>query len=134
MGDRHKPYYDHLTPPEPKNLYACTKIFGESLGQLYSRVYGLSVICLRLGQPYPIHHSVDEAWKANRRSRSIYVAMSPATIMIVVTSDARVSILMPSAGLSTTFGFCFRNSATARWRATFVKTGSPGEGKPETRK
>lgn len=78
-GDRHKSHYDHLTPPEPKNLYACSKIFGENIGQLYARSHGVSVICLRLGQPYPINHAADEAWKVNRRSRSIYVAIEDIT-------------------------------------------------------
>jgi len=44
---------DANTPPRPMNVYGCTKLFGEHLGELYSRMAGLSVICLRLGEPYP---------------------------------------------------------------------------------
>jgi uronate dehydrogenase len=33
----------------PVNLYACTKIFGESVGRYYSDKFGMSVICLRIG-------------------------------------------------------------------------------------
>lgn len=36
-------------PPRPWTLYACTKVFGETLGRHYSDHHGLSVICLRLG-------------------------------------------------------------------------------------
>jgi uronate dehydrogenase len=36
-------------PPRPFNLYACTKIFGETLGRYYSDKFGISVICLRIG-------------------------------------------------------------------------------------
>ena len=35
----------------PNGLYACTKLFGEYLGEIYAKRSGLSVICLRLGQP-----------------------------------------------------------------------------------
>lgn len=39
-------------PPKPTNLYACTKLFGEQLGELYSRIHGIRTISLRLGHPY----------------------------------------------------------------------------------
>ncbi len=37
----------------PLNFYACTKLFGEQLGMFYAE-QGLPVVCLRLGQPYPL--------------------------------------------------------------------------------
>jgi uronate dehydrogenase len=36
-------------PARPWNMYAVTKLFGESLGRIYSRRFGISVICLRIG-------------------------------------------------------------------------------------
>lgn len=36
-------------PARPWTLYACTKIFGETLGRYYSDHHGLSVVCIRLG-------------------------------------------------------------------------------------
>ena len=44
---------DRKTPLRPKSLYACTKLFGERLGEMYARQFGLPTVCLRLGQPYP---------------------------------------------------------------------------------
>lgn len=49
--------------PKPVNLYACTKLFGEQVAELYSRTHGLRVISLRLGQPYPLGIPQEEAWR-----------------------------------------------------------------------
>lgn len=45
---------DHIpvtprTPPEPRYLYACTKVFLESLGQVYAREHRITVLAVRLG-------------------------------------------------------------------------------------
>lgn len=51
-----RPRYEHLDPdlpPRPSNAYALSKLFGEHCGEMYARQYGLSVVCLRLGQPVP---------------------------------------------------------------------------------
>lgn len=37
------------SPPQPRFLYACTKVFLEMLGQVYAKEYGLSVLAVRLG-------------------------------------------------------------------------------------
>lgn len=37
------------SPPRPYNLYACTKLFGESLARYFSDKFGMSIICLRIG-------------------------------------------------------------------------------------
>jgi len=39
----------HDQPAWPTSLYACSKIFGESLARMYATVHGLSCICLRIG-------------------------------------------------------------------------------------
>src|SRR5438309_2205952 len=35
--------------PEPRYLYACTKVFLEALGQVYARQHGMEVLAVRLG-------------------------------------------------------------------------------------
>jgi nucleoside-diphosphate-sugar epimerase len=37
------------SPPRPRYLYACTKVFLESLGQVYARQHGITVLAVRLG-------------------------------------------------------------------------------------
>src|SRR5438270_1730871 len=37
------------TPPRPRYLYACTKVFLEALGQVYARQHGIAVLAVRLG-------------------------------------------------------------------------------------
>lgn len=37
------------SPPRPRYLYACTKVFLEALGQVYSRHHGVAVLAVRLG-------------------------------------------------------------------------------------
>ncbi|MCS7059763.1 MAG: NAD(P)-dependent oxidoreductase [Anaerolineae bacterium] len=39
----------HDQPPWPTSLYACSKIFGESLARMYATLHNLSCICLRIG-------------------------------------------------------------------------------------
>lgn len=53
LGEPQRPAFDDQTPPQPNGLYACTKLFGEWLGEWYAREHNLRVICIRLGQPYP---------------------------------------------------------------------------------
>jgi uronate dehydrogenase len=55
---------DPASPPLPRYLYACTKVFLEALGQVYSRQHGIDVLAVRLGwcprdagQVEEIHHS-----------------------------------------------------------------------------
>jgi uronate dehydrogenase len=45
--------YPELATPHPLSLYGASKLFGEHLGEVFSREHGMNVICLRLGQPYP---------------------------------------------------------------------------------
>ena len=37
------------SPPRPRYLYACTKVFLESLGEVYARQHGITVLAVRLG-------------------------------------------------------------------------------------
>ena len=77
-GDRHRAWYDASMPPDPTNLYACSKIFGENLASAYWKNHGLSIISLRLGQPFPIGADWDETWRTNTRARSIFVTVEDA--------------------------------------------------------
>src|SRR3954465_5132197 len=45
---------DHIpvtpaSPPRPRYLYACTKVFLEALGQVYARQHGVTVLAVRIG-------------------------------------------------------------------------------------
>lgn len=59
-------------PYRPSNFYAVTKMWGEQLGEYYSRRHGITVYCLRFGNPYPQPESPKFAvWmKAPPASRS----------------------------------------------------------------
>ena len=48
---------DRDTPLAPRGLYACTKLFGEQLAEMYVREHDQSIVCLRFGQPYPMRPS-----------------------------------------------------------------------------
>ena len=37
------------TPPKPRYLYACTKVFLEALGQVYAAEHGIEVVAARIG-------------------------------------------------------------------------------------
>ena len=37
------------SPPRPRYLYACTKVFLEALGQVYAKEHGIAVLAVRLG-------------------------------------------------------------------------------------
>ena len=39
----------HLDPVRPKSVYGACKVFGEALGRYYSDVFGISILCIRLG-------------------------------------------------------------------------------------
>lgn len=41
-------------PPRPSNFYGVTKLWGEQLGEYFSRRHGLTVYCLRFGTPHPM--------------------------------------------------------------------------------
>jgi uronate dehydrogenase len=47
---------DTQTPLQPRNHYAVTKLYGEQLAWLYAAQQKLSVVCWRMGQPYPVDH------------------------------------------------------------------------------
>ncbi len=63
----------HDLPTWPVNNYGVTKVVGERIGKLYSKRYGLSVICLRIGavgkgknNPNPTSLWWQSMWLSNR--------------------------------------------------------------------
>lgn len=59
--------------PCPRDFYAVSKLFGEQLGELYSREYGIRTTALRLGQPFPIGRPEEAQWLKEESSRRILV-------------------------------------------------------------
>jgi len=51
LGSPRYPRTHDDLPVRPSNFYAVTKLWGEQLGEYYSRRHGLTVYCLRFGQP-----------------------------------------------------------------------------------
>lgn len=45
--------FDESTPPEPDTLYGVSKLYGETVGQVYARRHGLRVISVRIGMVLP---------------------------------------------------------------------------------
>lgn len=67
-----KPCYPAVNddlPPRPVNFYGLTKLWGEYLGEFFSRTYGLRTYCLRFGTPYP--------WLTTDRDFKKWSAMTP---------------------------------------------------------
>lgn len=75
LADLNRPDFRESSYPAPKNLYACTKLFGESLASVYQRQHGMEMISLRIGQPFPVGTKTDEVWRNSLRARSIFVTM-----------------------------------------------------------
>jgi nucleoside-diphosphate-sugar epimerase len=44
---------DHREEIRPDSLYGTSKVFGEALGRYYAELYGMSVVCLRIGSVLP---------------------------------------------------------------------------------
>lgn len=59
--------------PQPRDFYACTKLFGDNLGMVYSAQRDMSVTCLRLGQPYPVRPERELLWLKDPHARSLFV-------------------------------------------------------------
>lgn len=62
-------------PARPIDVYACTKLFGENLGRVYHEMHHLEVICLRLGQPYPLKLDREASWENDPRANRTFVTL-----------------------------------------------------------
>ena len=75
LADLNRPDFRESSYPAPSNLYACTKLFGESLASVYQHQYGMEMISLRIGQPFPVGTKTDDVWRHSLRARSLSVTM-----------------------------------------------------------
>jgi len=92
FGDKSRPSFDATSSLAPQNLYACTKLFGENLGEVYHRNHGISVITLRIGQPYPVGVDyLDNGWRESKRKRYSYITMEDVAQVIICALEAPVS-------------------------------------------
>lgn len=63
--------------PRPYNFYALSKLWGEQIGEWYSRKHGLRVYCLRFGTPHPQPEAPGFAgWLKNPRALATFVTYS----------------------------------------------------------
>ena len=57
-------------PTRPTNIYASSKVWGESVGRFYSDVHGLSCLCIRigwvLGEDKPARENAKDIWCSQR--------------------------------------------------------------------
>jgi nucleoside-diphosphate-sugar epimerase len=68
-----EPLRDDL-PPRPINFYAVSKLWGEELGEYFSRRHGLLFYSLRFGAPHPQpHHYKYEGWLQDPFARAAFV-------------------------------------------------------------
>jgi uronate dehydrogenase len=91
FGNQNRLCYDQSTPLEPASLYACTKMFGETLSGVYWREHGMSMVGLRIGQPYPSgSQELDDQCLHSRRVRSIYVALEDIARAVLCAIETSV--------------------------------------------
>ncbi|HVK19396.1 MAG TPA: NAD(P)-dependent oxidoreductase [Fimbriiglobus sp.] len=62
--------------PRPRYLYACTKVFLESIGQVYARHHGIAVLAVRLGW-CPRQGQVEEL-RGNKLGQDVYLSPGDA--------------------------------------------------------
>ncbi len=63
--------------PRPRYLYACTKVFLEALGQVYSRQHGIAVLAVRLGWCPRDAGQVEEI-RRDERAQDVYLSPGDA--------------------------------------------------------
>ena len=64
------------SPPRPRYLYACTKVFLEALGRVYAREHGIEVLAVRLGWvPRP---GQEEEFRQSSFGKDVYLSPGDA--------------------------------------------------------
>lgn len=85
LGEPAYEFIERDARPRPRELYACTKLFGEMLGESYARrdagylraMHGhereMQVLCLRLGQPFPalVPPPHEQSWRSDAHHRGM---------------------------------------------------------------
>jgi len=78
-------------PTAPRDLYACSKLFGEHLGETYAKSTDMAVICLRLGQPWPVKRGRHEKYNlrlADPSHRAVMVGYDDIAQMVRCAIEA----------------------------------------------
>jgi uronate dehydrogenase len=73
--------------PRPRYLYACTKVFLEALGQVYSKQHGIAVIAVRLGWCPRDAGQVAEI-RGDKRGQDVYLSPGDAGRFFAATVEA----------------------------------------------
>jgi uronate dehydrogenase len=79
------------SPPDPRYLYACTKVFLEALGKVYAQQHGISVMAVRLG--WCPRAGQEEELRQHEMGRDVY--LSPGDAGRFFLAAATVSNLPP---------------------------------------
>lgn len=76
--------------PCPIDVYACTKLFGENMTELYHRSHGMKGISLRLGQPFPLDLPQEERLMRDPAFAHTFVTIADIAraIEAALTSDS----------------------------------------------
>jgi nucleoside-diphosphate-sugar epimerase len=88
--------------PRPRYLYACTKVFLEALGQVYSRQHGITVVAVRLGWCPRDAKQVEEI-RRDERGQDVYLSPGDAGRFFAAAVEA--DKLPPFTVLSATSRF-----------------------------
>ena len=64
------------SPPDPRYLYACTKVFLEALGKVYAQQHGISVMAVRLG--WCPRAGQEEELQQHEMGRDVYLSPGDA--------------------------------------------------------
>jgi uronate dehydrogenase len=76
LGPPRYDFIDESCHDRPHGLYAASKVFGEHVGRSYAYRKDedstpMSVVCLRLGHPYPAFSASDDLWLTSQHRRSV---------------------------------------------------------------
>lgn len=100
------------SPPRPRYLYACTKVFLEALGQVYAKEHGIAVLAVRLGWcPRP---GQEEEFRQSELGPDVY--LSPGDAGRFFAAAVEVEKLPPFAIVYATS--CFVNRQVYDLNAT----------------
>ncbi len=83
---------------KPINHYAMTKVWAEVMGDMYARVYGMSVICARIGWLLRAPHIAAEMVAAPR-GKDVFLSQRDAARFFALCGDAE----QPAAGSAQSF-------------------------------
>jgi nucleoside-diphosphate-sugar epimerase len=105
------------SPPRPRYLYACTKVFLEALGQVYAKEHGIAVLAVRLGWcPRP---GQDEEFRRTEIGPDVY--LSPGDAGRLFAAAVEVGTLPPFAVVYATSRFVTKQAYDLRSTRELLK-------------